>query len=105
VILAAIASAAVVGSALVLQQPTHPVGWLFLTLAFAMLLSGAIALVPFTGKALFAIAAANLLLLFIGIHNAWDTVTYIAVEEMTPKPAPKQDWTAASGGPEGRPAC
>jgi hypothetical protein len=29
--------------------------------------------------ALFAVAAASLLLLFIGIHNAWDTVTYLAV--------------------------
>ena len=26
--------------------------------------------------ALFALGAASLLLLFIGIHNAWDTVTY-----------------------------
>jgi hypothetical protein len=26
--------------------------------------------------ALFAVAAAALLLLFIGIHNAWDAVTY-----------------------------
>ena len=31
--------------------------------------------------ALFAIAAASLLLLFIGIHNAWDAVTYLAVGE------------------------
>src|SRR4051812_6021314 len=31
--------------------------------------------------ALFAVAAASLLLLFIGIHNAWDTVTYIAIGE------------------------
>jgi hypothetical protein len=30
--------------------------------------------------ALFIIAAVGLLLLFIGIHNAWDTVTYIAVQ-------------------------
>jgi hypothetical protein len=30
---------------------------------------------------LFIIAAATLLLLFIGIHNAWDTVTYIVIEE------------------------
>ena len=29
--------------------------------------------------ALFAIGAATILLVFIGIHNAWDTVTYIAV--------------------------
>jgi len=27
----------------------------------------------------FALAATSLLLLFVGIHNAWDTVTYIAV--------------------------
>jgi hypothetical protein len=28
---------------------------------------------------LFAIAAATLLLVFIGIHNAWDTVTFITL--------------------------
>ena len=28
---------------------------------------------------LFAMSAASLLLLFVGIHNSWDTVTYIAV--------------------------
>jgi hypothetical protein len=31
-------------------------------------------------EALFALAGATLLLIFIGIHNAWDVVTYIAVE-------------------------
>jgi len=35
--------------------------------------------------ALFGIAAATLLLLFIGIHNAWDTVTYIAIERSQPE--------------------
>ena len=30
-------------------------------------------------RMLFGIAAAALLLLFVGIHNAWDTVTYLAV--------------------------
>src|SRR5262245_39115902 len=30
-------------------------------------------------QALFGVAVVTLLLLFIGIHNAWDTVTYIAV--------------------------
>jgi len=29
--------------------------------------------------ALFAVAAATLGFLFVGIHNAWDTVTYIAI--------------------------
>jgi len=31
---------------------------------------------PLTGTALFIIAGATLILLFIGIHNAWDAVTY-----------------------------
>jgi len=30
--------------------------------------------------ALFVIAAATMLLLFMGIHNAWDTVTFIVVQ-------------------------
>ncbi|MGC1451610.1 MAG: hypothetical protein WA830_16385 [Candidatus Sulfotelmatobacter sp.] len=30
----------------------------------------------FPTEALFGVAAAALLLLFIGIHNAWDAVTY-----------------------------
>jgi hypothetical protein len=30
--------------------------------------------------ALFGIGAVTVLLLFIGIHNAWDSVTYIAVQ-------------------------
>lgn len=30
--------------------------------------------------ALFAVAAVALLLLFLGIHNAWDSITYIALE-------------------------
>jgi hypothetical protein len=29
---------------------------------------------------LFAVAGATLLLIFVGIHNAWDVVTYIAIE-------------------------
>jgi hypothetical protein len=37
--------------------------------------------------ALFAIAASALLLLFIGIHNAWDTVTYITVGQGQPRAA------------------
>ena len=30
--------------------------------------------------ALFVIAAGTVLLLFVGIHNAWDNVAYIAIE-------------------------
>ena len=35
--------------------------------------------------ALFGIGAVTVMLLFIGIHNAWDTVTYIAVEYSQPE--------------------
>jgi hypothetical protein len=48
--------------------------------AYAALLVSALLLTSHSTRSLFAIAATTLLLLFIGIHNAWDTVTYIAVE-------------------------
>jgi hypothetical protein len=44
------------------------------------LLIAALALRRDPAPALFAVGAISLLLLFIGIHNAWDTVTYIAIE-------------------------
>jgi len=34
---------------------------------------------------LFGIGAATLLLLFVGIHNAWDTVTWMALQRSKPK--------------------
>jgi hypothetical protein len=49
-------------------------------IAYAALLTAAVALALHPTSALFMIAAATFLLLFTGIHNAWDTVTYIAVE-------------------------
>jgi hypothetical protein len=49
-------------------------------LAYATLLIAAVGLPANPASALFAVAAASLLLLFDGIHNAWDTVTYVAVE-------------------------
>jgi hypothetical protein len=48
--------------------------------AYAILLVGAIALRWRPAAALFDVALAELLLLYIGIHNAWDAVTFIAVE-------------------------
>ncbi|HEU4563994.1 MAG TPA: hypothetical protein VFS05_05060 [Gemmatimonadaceae bacterium] len=52
---------------------------------YAALLLSAVLLRPSTRGALFAIAGTALGLLLIGIHNAWDTVTYIAVD------APRDD--------------
>ncbi len=48
-------------------------------LAYTLLLVAAILVRGYTQRALFIVAAVALLLLFIGIHNAWDSVTYIAV--------------------------
>jgi len=45
----------------------------------ALLLSGS------PVSALFGIGAVMVLLLFIGIHNAWDTLTYLAVERFQPQ--------------------
>jgi hypothetical protein len=49
--------------------------------------------------ALFAVAAATVVLLFIGIHNAWDTVTYVAFEERE-SPTRTQQAPAKSPGPD-----
>jgi hypothetical protein len=48
-------------------------------LAYVVLLAGAGLLHSHTLSGLFLIAATSLLLLFIGIHNSWDSVTYVAV--------------------------
>jgi hypothetical protein len=54
--------------------------WLFHVLlplaAYAMAALSALAALSHTREALFGVGAAALLLLFIGIHNAWDAVTY-----------------------------
>ncbi|MFL5577609.1 MAG: hypothetical protein ACJ79S_16765 [Gemmatimonadaceae bacterium] len=54
-------------------------------LAYAILLAAAIALGRSATGALVMIAATALLLLFIGIHNAWDTVIYLALEQVAPR--------------------
>ena len=50
--------------------------------AYGMLLGGSLALVSHEHEALFFIGAATLLLVFIGIHNAWDTVTWLATNRV-----------------------
>jgi len=54
--------------------------WLFHALlplaAYAMLAFSAFAASSHTREALFGVGAATLLLLFVGIHNAWDAVAY-----------------------------
>ncbi len=48
-------------------------------LAYGAILAGSIALVVVPDKAEIAIAAGVLLLIFIGIRNAWDVVTFLAI--------------------------
>ncbi len=47
--------------------------------AYGAIFAGAIALLAAPVNALFAIAAGVVLLIFIGIRNAWDVVTYLAI--------------------------
>jgi len=74
--------AAIVARRLRLQTAYRPQfeDWMFHVLlpfgAYAMLAISALAARSHPRGALFGVAAAALLLLFIGIHNAWDAVTY-----------------------------
>jgi hypothetical protein len=73
------------------QRDYHPVleDWLWHTvfplLSYTALLVAAIVLPGYAAPALFVIAAGMLLLLFIGIHNAWDNVIYITIELSQPQ--------------------
>ena len=63
--------------------------WLWYTVlplvSYTALVVAAILLPSHPAPALFVIAAGTLLLLFIGIHNAWDVVTYTAFERSRPQ--------------------
>lgn len=48
--------------------------------AYGALLSGSVMLHSHPARALFDIGGAALLLLFIGIHNAWDTTTWVLAD-------------------------
>jgi hypothetical protein len=87
--LAGVAYCAVVARRALRQSGYQPVleDWIWHTilppLAYLAMLAAGIAMAWRPGGALFVIAAAELLLVFIGIHNAWDTVTYITFQEMS----------------------
>ena len=44
--------------------------------AYALILASALVLMSHPRAALFGVGTANLLLLFVGLHNAWDSVAY-----------------------------
>jgi hypothetical protein len=73
--------------------------------AYAAVTIAALSLLAYTSNALFAIAAAALGLLFIAIHNAWDTVTFIVAGQHTETPAPgasKQEPKRSKRKPDAR---
>ena len=55
-------------------------------IAYAILFVGAITIGRVDGAGLFAIGATSLLLLLIGIHNAWDSVAYVATQQFRGAP-------------------
>jgi len=70
------------------QQDYKPVleDWIWHTLlpavAYAVLMAAAVVLTWTPIFALFAIGTSAALLLFIGIHNAWDTVVFLALSRV-----------------------
>lgn len=56
--------------------------------AYGLLLISSFIMGPDARDALFLIAALTLILLFVGIHNAWDTVTYIVTRRSREKSGP-----------------
>lgn len=69
--------------------------WLPL-LAYLFLFAASLLLIGHPQAGLFSIAAVSLLLLFLGIRNAWDTVTFIAIQHHGANRAQK----SASAHPE-----
>ena len=59
-------------------------------IAYAALAAAAITLRRHALISLFVVAGTALLFLFIGIHNAWDTVTYIALDHVQASDAPAE---------------
>jgi hypothetical protein len=62
--------------------------------AYAVLVLSALAARAYTSEVLFVLGAATLLLLFIGIHNAWDAIVYhVFVRRRDTKAEPDSDET------------
>lgn len=116
--IAALGVAGVVYAALVTKRAKKQTGydpvfedWLWHSIlpfcAYASIVIASLILSRVPERALFLVGGASLLLLFVGIHNAWDTVTWITLHYSaaradaageTPLPAPAST-TAAEGGP------
>jgi hypothetical protein len=56
---------------------------IFPLVAYAAILTGAVLLLVTPVDAMFAVGAGVLMLLIIGVRNAWDIVTFLAIEGPT----------------------
>ncbi len=89
------------------QSAYRPVfeDWLWHTilpvLAYSALFVAGIIFSRSTAAALFVIAAAVLLLVFIGIHNAWDTLTFVTVERGVQEQGGGSEVRGGGGAPGG----
>lgn len=94
----AVAYSIIVGRRASRQNQYKPVleDWLFHVylpaIAYLTIAIGAVVSRLHVERALFAVAAGALLLIIVGVHNAWDTVTYIVAmraqgEPESPKPS------------------
>ena len=76
--------------------------WLWHTIlplvAYAGLALAGVLLTGHTVGALFAVGAMSILMIFIGIHNSWDTVTFLATETIPKARAAKEDGKTADEG-------
>jgi len=95
--LAGIAYAVIVTRRMRRQTAYRPVfeDWLFHALlpfaAYAMLAASAFVAYPSPRPALLLVGIAVLVLLFIGIHNAWDAVTYHIISRKKEQRAPDRN--------------
>ena len=64
--------------------------WILPFIAYAVILAGGISLPLVPASALFVVAFGEALLVVVGIHNAWDIVTYIALGNADDPPKPKE---------------
>jgi len=95
--LSGIVYSVVVARRMRMQTAYKPVfeDWLFYILlplvAYAVLAGSAFAARASARTALFLVGAAALMLLFTGIHNAWDTVTHLVFVEKRGKQGPERN--------------
>jgi hypothetical protein len=111
--LAAVGVAALVYSAVVMRRAHRQQGYVPVledwvwhvvlpAVAYAAVLAAVVLLGRDTVVALFAVAASTLLLVCVGIHNAWDTVIYLTVGAMQRAATPGRPAAAPRSEPKAR---